>query len=408
MKPTINDEVVKQALDLISEKHTGLSSLFSEGGLLKQLTKGLVERALQAEMKEHLGFDKYEHKHSDNFRNGQTSKSLITESGSFKIDVPRDRGGSFDPILVPKRSTRIDGLDQKILSLYAKGMSLSDIKIQLQELYGADISESLISNITNEVMDEVKAWQSRPLEALYPIVYFDCIVVKVKQDKRIINKSIYVSLGIDLSGRKDILGLWISENEGSKFWLNNLTEMKNRGLLDILIACTDNLTGMSQAINAVYPKTEHQLCIVHQIRNSLAFVSYKHRKEVAADLKPIYTAVTEDEAHLALEAFENKWNKQYPHISKSWYRNWDNLVIFLQYPKEIRKVIYTTNAIESVNSQLRKVTKNKRIFPSDDSVFKTLYLAIGYITKKWSMPIRNWNEAIAHFIVKFDERINCL
>jgi len=227
-------------------------------------------------------------------------------------------------------------------------MSLSDIKIQLQELYGADISESLISNITNEVMDEVKAWQSRPLEALYPIVYFDCIVVKVRQDKRIINKSIYVSLGVDISGRKDILGLWISENEGSKFWLNNLTEMKNRGLLDILVACTDNLTGMSQAINAVYPKTDHQLCIVHQIRNSLAFVSYKHRKAVAADLKPIYTAATEDEAHLALEAFENKWNKQYPHISKSWYRNWDNLVIFLQYPKEIRKVIYTTNAIERI------------------------------------------------------------
>ena len=408
MKPTINNEVVKQALDLISEKHTDLSGLFSEDGLLKQLTKGLVERALQAEMKQHLGFDKYEHKHSDNSRNGQTSKTLITESGTLKIDVPRDRGGSFEPILVPKRSTRIDGLDQKILSLYAKGMSLSDIKIQLQELYGADISESLISNITNEVMDEVKAWQSRPLEALYPIAYFDCIVVKVKQDKRIINKSVYVSLGIDITGRKDILGLWISENEGSKFWLNNLTEMKNRGLLDILIACTDNLTGMSQAINAVYPKTEHQLCIVHQIRNSLAFVSYKHRKEVARDLKPIYSAATEDEAHLALEAFENKWNKQYPHISRSWYRNWDNLVIFLQYPKEIRKVIYTTNAIESLNSQLRKVTKNKRIFPSDDSVFKTLYLAIGYITKKWSMPIRGWNEAIAHFIVKFDERINCL
>ena len=377
MKPTINNEVVKQALDLISEKHTDLSGLFSEDGLLKQLTKGLVERALQAEMKQHLGFDKYEHKHSDNSRNGQTTKSLITESGTLKIDVPRDRGGSFDPILVPKRSTRIDGLDQKILSLYAKGMSLSDIKIQLQELYGADISESLISNITNEVMDEVKAWQSRPLEALYPIVYFDCIVVKVKQDKRIINKSVYVSLGIDVTGRKDILGLWISENEGSKFWLNNLTEMKNRCLLDILVACTDNLTGMSQAINAVYPKTDHQLCIVHQIRNSLAFVSYKHRKAVAVDLKPIYTAATEDEAHLALEAFENKWNKQYPHISKSWYRNWDNLVIFLQYPKEIRKVIYTTNAIESVNSQLRKVAETQRIFPSDDSVFKTLYLAIG-------------------------------
>jgi len=408
MKSTINDEAVKQALDLISEKHTDLSGMFSEDGLLKQLTKGLVERALQAEMKQHLGFDKYEHKNTDNSRNGQTNKTLITENGTVKIDVPRDRDGTFDPILVPKRSTRIEGLDQKILSLYAKGMSVSDIKIQLQELYGANISESLISNITNEVIDEVKAWQTRPLEAIYPIVYFDCIVVKVRQDKRIINKAVYISLGIDLSGRKDILGLWISENEGSKFWLNNLTEMKNRGMKDILIACTDNLTGMSDAIGAVYPKTAHQLCIVHQIRNSLKYVSYKHRKELAADLKPIYTAATEDAAHLALEAFENKWNKQYPHISKSWYSNWDNLVIFLEYPEEIRRVIYTTNAIEAVNSQLRKVTKNKRIFPSDDSVFKTLYLAIGYITKKWTMPIRNWNEAMAHFIVKFDDRINSL
>ncbi len=408
IKTKINDDTVAQALDLIADKDTDLSNIFSEDGLLRKLTKGLVERALQAEMQHHLGYEKYAHNYSKNSRNGFGSKNLITESGPVKIEVPRDRNATFDPLLIPKRSTRVDGFDKKILSLYAKGMSLSDIKIQLKELYEADISESLISKITNDVMDEVKMWQPRPLDPIYPVIFFDCIVVKVRQDKRIINKSVYVALGINLIGKKDILGLWISVNEGSKFWLNNLTEMKNRGLNDILIACTDNLTGMSDAIKAVYPETEHQLCIVHQIRSSLTFVSYKHRKELAADLKPIYTAINEDDAHLALEYFENKWNKQYPHIAKSWYRNWDNLVIFLQYPQEIRKVIYTTNAIESVNSRLRKVTKNKRVFPSDDSVFKTLYLAIGYITKKWSMPVRNWNEAMAHFMIKFDDRLECL
>ena len=284
-------------------------------------------------------------------------------------------------------------------------MSVSDIKLQIQELYGAEISESLISRITEGVIEEVEAWQSRPLEKVYPIVLFDCLVVKVKQDKRIINKSVYVALAIDLQGRKDILGLWISENEGAKFWLSNFTEMKNRGLKDILIACTDNLTGISDAIAAVFPKTEHQLCIVHQIRTSLKYVSYKDRKNVVADLKPIYQAATEEQAHAALDAFESKWKKQYPHIAKSWYANWDNLVIFLQYPDEIRRIIYTTNAIESLNSQMRKVTKNKRVFPSDESVFKVLYLTISYITKKWSQPVRNWNEAMAHFMIKFEGRI---
>ena len=255
------------------------------------------------------------------------------------------------------------------------------------------------------MLEEVKSWQNRPLDEVYPIVFFDCIVVKVRHEKRIINKAAYVALGIDMNGIKDVLGLWISENEGAKFWLNNLTEMKNRGLKDILIACTDNLTGMSDAISAVYPKTEHQLCIVHQIRNSLKYVSYKHRKSVVADLKPIYTASTEDEAVTALELFTEKWDQQYPHISKSWYANWDNLTVFLQYPAEIRKVIYTTNAIESLNSQLRKVTKNKRVFPSDDAVFKTLFLAIDYICKKWTMPIRNWSEAMPHFMIKFEDRI---
>lgn len=287
-------------------------------------------------------------------------------------------------------------------------MSINDIQIQLKELYGAEISSSLISDITEEVLELVLAWQNRPLESIYPIVYFDCLRVKVRQDKRIINKAVYVALGIDLSGRKDILGLWISENEGSKFWLGVFTELKNRGVSDILIACTDNLTGMTESISAVFPKTQHQLCIVHQIRNSLKYVSYKDRKALSADLKPIYTAVNEEQAQLALETFEEKWSQQYPYIAKSWYNNWDNLVIFLEYPSEIRKVIYTTNAIESLNSQFRKVTKNKRVFPNDESVFKTLFLTIDYITRKWTMPIRDWNAAIAHFMIKFEDRIGNL
>ena len=398
-------DAITKAIDVLIEEGADVSKLFEEGGLLKQLTKRLVEKALHSEMDNHLGYNKYDRSDSDNSRNGISQKSLITDNGVIRVDIPRDREASFEPALIAKRQTRINGLDNKILSLYAKGMSLSDIQLQIQELYGAEVSESLISKITDDVIEDVKIWQNRPLERVYAIVFFDCLVVKVRQDKRIINKSVYVALGIDLSGKKDILGLWISENEGAKFWLGNLTELKNRGMQDMLIACTDNLTGMSDAIAAVYPKTEHQLCIVHQIRNSLKYVSYKDRKKVAADLKSIYTAVTEDEALLALESFGAKWNKQYPQIAKSWYSNWNNLIVFLQYPDDIRKVIYTTNAVESVNSQFRKVTNNKRVFPNDEAVFKTLYLTINYITRKWTMPIRDWNAAMNHFLIKFEDRI---
>jgi len=405
MTHNIENTKINEAVDILIGSDRDFSNVLGKEGLIKQLSKCILERAIEAEMQAHLGYDRYERNASENARNGSFKKNLTTENGQLELEVPRDRKGSFEPVVVKKKQTRIAGLDDKIISLYAKGMSVSDIKIQMQELYGAEISESLISRITDDVIDEVKLWQSRALESVYPIVFFDCLVVKVRQDKRIIDKSVYVALGIDLSGRKDVLGLWISDNEGAKFWLNNLTELKNRGLSDILIACTDNLTGMSDAIAAVYPKCEHQLCIVHQIRNSLKFVSYKDRKELSADLKPIYQAVTEDEAQSALEYFEEKWGKQYPQIAKSWYNNWDNLMIFLQYPEAIRRIIYTTNSIESLNNQLRKVTKNKRVFPSDESVFKTLYLTIEYITRKWSMPIQNWNEAMAHFLIKFEDRI---
>jgi len=369
---------VDKALDLLFESGVDGTAILGQGGLLKELTQGILERALKAEMDDHLGYKPYARSEGENARNGSYTKTLTTEQGAFDIEVPRDRDGEFEPAIVPKRTTRINGLDQKILTLYAKGMSLSDIQQQLYELYEVEVSESLISRVTDEILDEVKAWQNRPLESVYPIVFFDCIVVKVRQDKRIINKAVYIALGIDKSGLKDVLGLWISENEGAKFWLGNLTELKNRGMQDMLIACTDNLTGMSDAITAVFPKCEHQLCIVHQIRNSLAYVSYKDRKELAADLKPIYTAATEDEALVALQSFESKWGQKYPQISKSWLNHWANLVGFLQYPKTIRRMIYTTNAIESVNSGLRKITNNKRIFPSDESVFKSFYLTLNY------------------------------
>jgi transposase-like protein len=406
MTKKLENTKINAVVDLLIEGDVDLSNALGKDGLIKQLSKRILEKALQIEMDNHLGYNRYDRSELQNSRNGAFQKNLITDNGVIELDVPRDRNGDFEPAIVRKKQSRVAGLDQKIVSLYAKGMSLSDIKIQLQELYDADISESLISKITDGVIEEVKSWQNRALEAIYPIVFFDCLVVKVRHEKRIINKSVYVALGIDLSGRKDILGLWISENEGAKFWLGNLTEMKNRGMNDMLIACTDNLTGMSEAISAVYPKCEHQLCIVHQIRNSLKFVSYKDRRELISDLKPIYQASTEDAAHVALEAFDSKWSNQYPQIAKSWYNNWENLVLFLQYPESIRKIIYTTNAIESLNSQLRKVTKNKRVFPSDESVFKTLYLTINYITAKWTMPIRNWNEAMAHFLIKFDDRIH--
>ena len=405
MTQKIDNTKINAAVDLLIENDVDFSNALGESGLIKQLSKRILEKALQIEMDNHLGYSRYDRSEFQNSRNGAFQKTLITNNGTIELDVPRDRNGNFEPAIVKKKQSRAAGLDQKIVSLYAKGMSLSDIQMQLQELYDANISESLISKITDGVADEVKAWQNRALESTYPIVFFDCLVLKVRHEKRIINKAVYVALGIDLSGRKDILGLWISENEGAKFWLGNLTEMKNRGMTDMLIACTDNLTGMSDAISAVYPKCEHQLCIVHQIRNSLKFVSYKDRKELVADLKPIYQAATEDESQEALDAFDTKWSKQYPQIAKSWYSNWENLIIFLQYPKAIRRIIYTTNAIESLNSQLRKVTKNKRVFPSDESVFKTLYLTINYITAKWTMPIRDWNEAMAHFLIKFDDRI---
>lgn len=381
--------------------------IFGDNGLLKQLKKAITERILEGELTTELGYNKYDvsGNNSGNARNGHSKKTLKTKDGEMEIAVPRDRNGQFEPQLIPRHQTRFDDLDDKIITLYSRGMTTRDIQAQLQDLYGVEVSAGLISNVTNEVIDEVKSWQARPLDKLYPIVYLDALVIKVQQDKRVINKAFYLALGVNTEGQKELLGIWISQNEGAKFWLNVLTELKNRGLEDILIACVDGLTGFPEAIQTVYPQTQVQLCIVHMVRNSLRYVGWKQRKVVAADLRSIYTSKTVEEAEIALTSFCEKWDESFPAISKSWLNNWENITPFFDYPAEIRKVIYTTNAIESLNMSIRKVIKNKRVFPSDDAALKQLYLALNNISKKWTMPIRDWGSAMSRFSIMFEERV---
>lgn len=353
------------------------------------LTKVMVEAALSVELDEHLGYRKHEQSSSDNSRNGVTRKTVRTEDGQFELDTPRDRQGDFEPQLVKKHQTRFTSMDDKILFLYAQGMTTREIVDTFKEMYGADVSASLISKVTDAVIDQVVEWQSRPLDAVYPIVYLDCIVVKIRQDKHVINKAVYLALGVNMEGHKELLGLWLSENEGAKFWLNVLTELQNRGVKDILIACVDGLKGFPDAINAVFPETQIQLCIVHMVRNSVKYVPWKDYKAVTAELKQIYQSVTEEEALLALNQFAEHWDDKYPQISKSWRTHWHNLNTLFNYPADIRKVIYTTNAIESLNSVIRKAIKKRKLFPTDDSAKKVIYLAIQNASKKWTMPIRD-------------------
>ena len=404
------DNLDPQVVEYLLNQTENPEDLFGDNGLLKQLKKALTERILEGELTTELGYDKHDAagNNSGNSRNGYTSKILKTKDGELAIQVPRDRNNSFEPKFIPKHQTRFEDLDEKIVSLYSRGMSTRDIQAQLVDLYGVDISATLISNVTNEVIDEVKAWQSRPLDKVYPIVYLDALMIKIQQDKKIINKAFYLALGINIEGQKELLGIWVSQNEGAKFWLNVLTELKNRGVEDIFIACVDGLTGFPDAIQTVYPKTQVQLCIVHMVRNSLRYVSWKKKKEVAADLKTIYAAKTLEEAEMALTVFSEKWDAEFPSISKSWLTHWENIIPFFEYPDEIRKVIYTTNAIESLNMSLRKVIKNKRIFPSDDSALKQLYLALKNISKKWTMPIRDWGAAMNRFSIMFEERFPSL
>ena len=396
----------RELIDELLADYPNPQDILGEGGLLKQLTKAVIERCLETELDTHLGYGRHERKGnaSGNVRNGYSQKTLKGEQGHVDIEVPRDRQGTFEPHLVQKGQTRLEGFDEKILALYARGMTTRDIQAQLQELYGVEVSPTLISNVTDAVMDEVRQWQSRPLEPLYPIIYFDCLVVKVREHQRVVNKSVYLALGVNLRGYKELLGMWIAQSEGAKFWLSVLTELQNRGMKDLFVACVDGLTGFPEAIEAVYPQVRVQLCLVHLMRNSLRYVADKHLKEVATDLKAIYTTTTEAEAELNLELFAEKWDQRYPSISRSWRANWARVIPLFAFPADIRKIIYTTNAIESLNMTLRKVTRNHRIFPSDEAVFKVIYLAVQNLAKKWTMPLSNWKPALNRFSVEFGER----
>lgn len=400
---SLNEKLIDE---ILGEARTP-EELFGKGGLLKQLSKSLVERVLEWELTGHLGYEKYDKlvKKKGNSRNGHSKKTVHGDHGSLELKIPRDRDSSFEPLMVPKGETRLPGFEEKVISLYARGMTTREIQGHLFDLYGTEISPALISNITDLVKEDVKAWQNRPLESLYPIVYLDALRVKIREDGRIHNKAIYLILGINLDGQKEILGIWISKNEGAKFWLSVLTDLKNRGVADIFVVCCDGLSGFPEAIETAFPKAQVQLCIVHMIRNSLKYVSYKNYKEVCADLKNIYRSPTEEEGMRQLENFGDKWDGKYPSISQMWLRNWDNISTFFAYPDEIRKVIYTTNTLESVNRSIRKIIKTRGSFPHDDSLNKLLYLAIQNISKKWTMPIRNWKAALNRFSIMFEERM---
>ena len=396
----------KKELEVFAKQ--AAKSIKSEADLTdfrKMLTKVTVEAALNAELDEHLGYCRHEQSTKENYRNGYSQKTIRTEDGDVDLDTPRDRNSSFEPQLIKKNQTRFTSMDDNILYLYSKGMTTRDIVATFKEMYDADVSPTLISRVTNAVIEQVVEWQARPLDAVYPIVYLDCLVVKIREDKRVINKAVYLALGVNIEGHKELLGMWISENEGAKFWLNVLTELQNRGVKDILIACIDGLKGFPDAINTVYPETQIQLCIVHMVRNSLKFVPWKDYKAITSDLKRIYQSVTEEDAVISLDQFEQRWDSKYPNISRSWRNNWQNVSTLFNYPEDIRKAIYTTNAIESLNSVIRKAIKKRKLFPHDDSAKKVIYLAIEQASKKWTMPIRNWKTALNRFMIEFEDRL---
>lgn len=396
-----------ELLDQLLANYTKPEDLTGKEGILKQLTARLVERALQTEMTEHLGYEKHDPKGRGvpNSRNGTSAKTLKTEQGPVDIEVPRDREGTFEPQLIRKRQTRFTGFDEKILGMYARGMTVRDIQGHLEDVYGVEVSPDLISKVTSAVVEDVAAWQNRPLDAVYPIVYLDALVVKVRDQGVVRNKSVYIALGVTLTGAKEVLGLWIEQSEGAKFWLKVVNELKTRGVRDILIACCDGLKGFPEAIEAVFPQAVVQTCIVHMIRNSLRFVSYKDRKAVAKDLRPVYTAASREEALVALDAFEQKWARRYPMIAASWRSNWERVVPFLDFPPDVRKVIYTTNAIESLNSTLRKLLQYRGHFPTDEAVYKLLYLALSKMERKWERSIRDWSNVLGQFSIFFKDRI---
>jgi putative transposase len=397
-------EKMKELAGLLSAECGNLEDVQA---LLKGLFKGTLEQMLEAEMDEHLGYEKHSVQgiNSGNSRNGYGRKTLKTELGETELLVPRDRNGAFVPQVIEKRQTRSDDLENRILAMYAKGMSNRDIEDHLRDVYGVDASASLISRITDKIMPAVAEWQNRPLEAIYPIVFLDGIVFKVRKDAKVINKCMYSVLGIDMDGHKEIPGLWLSENESASFWASVCNELKNRGVKDILIACRDNLSGFSSAIEAVFPKSEQQLCVIHQIRNSTKYVSYKDIKALMADLKLIYGAPTLEDAEYKLEELREKWGKKYPQILKSWDANWTELTTYFKYPEEVRRLIYTTNAVEGFHRMLRKYTKTKTIYPTDDAVRKSVFLSVQEISKKWTQPVPNWGIIMGQLLIFFDDRL---
>lgn len=407
-KKRSDTDIPQELLDKLLEDYEKPEDLLGKDGIFDQLKKAVMERALGAELTDHLGYEEGDPsgKGSGNSRNGYGRKRVTTDSSQVEIEVPRDREGSFEPRLVRKRQTRLPGFDEKVISMYARGMTVREIRGHLEELYGIGVSPDLISRVTAEVLDEVKAWQSRPLERLYMVVFFDALRVKIRDEGVVRNKAVYLALGVRTDGTKEILGLWIEQNEGAKFWLLVMNELKNRGVDDILIAVVDGLKGFPETINTTFPETRVQTCIVHLIRHSLKFVGYKERKQVAAALKAIYQAPTAEAAEERLSEFESAWGDRYPAIGRSWRRNWEHVIPFFDFPPDIRRVIYTTNAIESLHSTIRKVIKNRGHFPNDEAATKLIYLALRNIEKKWKMPARTWKEALNQFAVLFEDRLN--
>jgi len=398
------NEQERTLINLITEECATPADLTSK---LKNLFSGALEAMLEAELEEHLGYEKHNvvGNNSGNSRNGYGKKTIKSEWGESEIAVPRDRNGTFVPQVIEKGQIRTDDIENRVLAMYSKGMSTRDIEDHLRDIYGVDVSPALVSKITDKIMPMVSEWQSRPLESVYPIVFLDGIVFKVRKDSRVINKCLYSVLGINMDGKKEILGMWMSDNESASFWTTVCNELKNRGVEDILIACRDNLSGFSTAIETVFPRTEQQLCVIHQIRNSTKYVSYKDIKAVMADLKMVYGAPTLDDAEYRLEEFREKWGKKYPQIIKSWENNWTELSTYFKYPQEVRTLIYTTNAVEGFHRMLRKFTKTKTSYPSDEAVKKSVYLSIQEISKKWSMPRRDWGIIIGQLMIFFEDRL---
>jgi transposase-like protein len=403
------EQLIDQLLDQLLVDYTGKNPehITAQDGLLKTLTKRVVERAMQREMDEHLGYEKHSGSgdNSGNSRNGHSSKTLITDQGDITISTPRDREGSFEPVIVVKGQRRWTGFDDKIISMYSLGMTTRDIQAHLKEIYAVNVDASLISSVTDAIMEDVRQWQQRPLDGVYPIIYLDALRVKVRDEGHVRNKAAHLVVGVNMEGKKELLGIWLEQNEGAKLWLKVVTDLKNRGVNDVFIACVDGLTGFPKAINAIFPETEVQRCIVHMIRNSLRYVSYKDRRAVVADLKPVYTAVNEESAREGLAEFGVKWDQRYPTIRQLWENNWEGVRPFFAYPPDIRKAIYTTNAIESINMTTRKMIKNRASFPTDDAAEKMLYLAIMRAAEKWTQPVRDWGSAMNQFAILFGDRV---